>query len=138
MLLNCAYPLQIGNLRAAGGIHHIERVDRCAGLSVNSKKRDQNILAIKAAEHIIKQSDTVRGLKFNQGVSRMRLVVDRDPRGKFNANGRAKARALRLFDRWHEIEAFVLECAAQRLFYQLEIGRTRNGARFRIASTENN
>src|SRR6266550_5183744 len=122
MLLDRPYPLQIGNLCVTEGIHRIERIDCRAGLGINSKKRDQDILAIKAAEHIIKQSDTVRGLKFNQGVSRMRLVVDRDPRGKFNADGRAKARALRLFDRWHEIEAFVLECAAQRLFYQLEIG----------------
>src|SRR5436190_461005 len=95
--------------------HHIEGVDRCAGLSVNSKKRDQNILAIKTAERIIKQSDTVRGLKFNQRVSRMRLVVDRDARGKFNADGQANAQELRFFDRWHKIEAFVLECAAQRL-----------------------
>src|SRR3954467_5133744 len=112
MLLNRAYPLQIGNLGVARGIHHIERIDRRAGLGVNSKKRDQNVLTIETAEHIIKQTDTVRDLKFNQGVSRMRFVVDRDSRGKFNANGRAKTRALRLFDRWHKIEGFVLECAA--------------------------
>src|SRR5438477_10283392 len=137
MLLDRPYPLQIGNLCVTESIHRIKRIDRRAGLGTNSKKRDQDILAIKAAEHIIKQSDTVRGLKFNQRVSRMRFVVDGDARGKFNADGRAKARALCFFDRRHKIKAFVLECAAQRLFYQLEIARARNGSRFCIANTEN-
>src|SRR5216684_4214446 len=137
MLLNRPYPLQIGNFRVTEGVYRVERVDRRTGLGINSKKRDQDILAVKTAKHIIKQSDTVRGLKFNQCVSRVRFVVDGDARGKFNAHGRAKARALRFLDRWAKIEGLVLECLLQRLFYQVEIARTRNGSRFRIANTEN-
>src|SRR5215471_1772804 len=137
MLLNRPYPLQICNFPVTDGIHRIQRIDRRTGLGINSKKRDQDILAIKAAKHIIKQSDTVRGLKFNQCVNRVRFIVDGDAHWKFNADGRAKARALRFFDRWAKIEGLVLECSLQRLFYQVEIARARNGSRFRIANTEN-
>ena len=67
----------------------------------------------------------------------MRFVVDGDARGKFNADGRAKARALGFFNRWAKIEGLVLERSLQRSFYQLQIARTRNGSRFRITNTEN-
>src|SRR5512132_622926 len=112
MLLNDPDPLRIGDLGMAGAVHHIERVDRRASLCVNSRKRHQNIFAIKTTQHIIKQTDPVRGLKLNERVSRMRLVVDRDASRKFNSDRGATARALRFFDRWDEVKALVLECSA--------------------------
>src|SRR6266480_4750739 len=137
MLLNDPNPLRIGDLGMAGAVHHIECVDRRASLGVNSRKRYQDIFAIKAAEDIVKQTNAIRGLKLNERVGRMRFVVDRDASGKFNSHRGATARALRFFDGWDEVKAFVLECSAQRLLYKLEIAEVGNGVRFRVAHAKN-
>lgn len=137
MLLNDPNPLRIGDLGMAGPVHHVQCVDRRASLGVNSRKRYQDIFAIEAAEDIVKQTDAVRGLKLNERVSGMRLVVDRDASGKFNSRCSATARALRFFDGWDKVKALVLERPAQRLLYKLEIAWVGNGLRFRIAHAEN-
>src|SRR6266568_3442688 len=137
MLLNGPNPLRIGDLGMARAVHHVECVDRRASLCVNSRKRHQDIFAIEAAEDVVKQTDPVRGLKLNERVSRMRLVVDRDASRKFNSHRGATARALRFFNGWDEVEALVLECSAQRLLYKLEIAQVENGLRFRVAHAEN-
>ena len=121
----------------AGAVHHVQCVDRRASLGVNSRKRHQNIFAIETAQHIIKQTDPVRGLKLNERVSRMRFVVDRDASRKVNSHRGTMARALRFFDRWNKVEALVLECSTQCLFYKFEIARVRNGLRSCVAHAEN-
>src|SRR6266700_1000777 len=121
----------------AGAVYHVECVDRRACLCVNSRKRYQDIFAIEAAYDIVKQTDAVRGLKLNERVSRMRLVVDRDASRKFNSHRGATARALRFFDGWDKVEALVLECSAQRLLHKFEIARIGNRLRFCIADAEN-
>src|SRR5215510_8364667 len=137
MLLNDSDPLRIGDLRMAGVIHHVQCIDRRASLGVNSKKRHQDVFAIEAAQHIIKQTNPVGGLKLNQRVSRMRLVVDGYASWKFNSHRGPTKRPLRLFDRCHEIEALVLECSTQRVFYKLKIALVGNGLRLRVAYTKN-
>ena len=137
MLLNDPDPLRIGDLGMAGAVHYVQCVDRRASLGVNPRKRHQNIFAVEAAEDIVKQTDAIRGLKLNERVSRMRLVVDCDASRKFNSHGGASARALRFFDGWNEIKAFVLECPAQCLLHELEIAWVRNWLRFRVAHAEN-
>ena len=118
ILLNNPDTLRIGDLGMAGAVHHVQCVDRRACLGINSRKRHQDIFAIEAAQHIVKQTNTVRGLKLNERVSRMRFVVDRDASRKFNSLCGATARALRFFDRWEEVEALVFECSAQCLLLQ--------------------
>src|SRR5262249_32940098 len=113
MLLNDPNPLRIGDLGMAGAVHHVQCVDRRACLGVNSRKRYQDIFAIEAAEDVVKEADTVRGLNLNKRVSRMRLVVDRDASRKFNSYSGVTARALRFFDGWDEVKTLVLECSAQ-------------------------
>src|SRR6476661_8893928 len=137
MLLNDPNPLRIVNLAMVRAVHYVQCVDRGASLRVNSGKRHQDIFAIEAAEDIVKQTDPVRGLKFNERISWMRLVVDCDTSRKFNSHRGARARALRFFDGWREVKALVLKCSAQRLLYKLEIARTGNGLRFRVAHAEN-
>ena len=137
MLLNDPNPLGIGDLGMAGAVHHVQCIDRRASLCINSRKRHQDIFAIEAAEDIIKQTDAVRGLKLNQRISRMRLVVDRDAGREFNSHSGATARALRLFDGCSEVKALVRECPSQRLLYKLEIARIGNGLRFRVAYAKN-
>src|SRR4030095_13063663 len=137
ILLNDPDPLRVGDLRMAGAIHHVQCVDRRASLGVNSRKSHQNIFALETAQHIIKQTDPVRGLNLNERVSRMRFVVDRDASRKVNSHRGTMARVLRFFDRWNEVEALVLECSAQRLFYKLEIARVGNGLRFCVTHAEN-
>src|ERR687891_263724 len=109
MLLKDPDPLGIGDLRMGGTVHRIECVDRRASLGVNSRKRHQDIFAIETAKDIVKQTDAVRGLKLNERVRWMRLVVDRDASWKFDSHRGATGRALRFFDGWDEIEALVLE-----------------------------
>src|SRR4029453_5626782 len=121
----------------AGAVYHVECVDRRASLGVNSRKRHQNIFAIEATQHIIKQTDPVRGLKLNERVRRMRFIVECDTSRKFNSHRSRTARALRFFDWWAEVEGLGLEGSAQRLLYKLEIAQVGNGLRFRVAHAEN-
>src|SRR6476620_7505443 len=137
MLLNDPNPLRIGNLGMARAVHHVQFVDRRASLGVNSRKRYYDIFAIQAAKDIVKQTDPVGGLKFDERVSRMRVVVDCDSSRKFNSHRGARARALRFFDGWCEVKALALECAAQSLLDKLEIARAGNRLRFRVAYPKN-
>src|SRR4029077_4991965 len=137
MLLNDPYSLRIGDLGMAGAVHHVQCVDRRASLGINSRKRHQNIFAIEATQHIIKQTDPVRGLKLNERVRRLRFIIERDASRKFNSHRSRTARALRFFDGWGEVKALVLECSAQRLLYKLEIAPVGNGLRFCVAYAEN-
>src|SRR4029079_9106830 len=137
MLLNDANPLRIGDLRVAGGVDHVQRVDGCARLRVNSIKRYYDIFAVEAAEDIVKQTDAVWRLKLNERVSRMRLVVDCNARRKFNSYCGTTARAFRFFDGRCEVKALVLEGSAQRLLDKLKIAPIGNGLRFRIGHAEN-
>src|SRR5215211_2468734 len=137
MLLDDSHSLRIGDLGMAGTIYHVEGIDRCAILGVNSRERYQDIVAIERTQYIIQQADAVRSLKLNQRVIRKGLVVDRDASGKLNSNRDATAQTLRFFDGWNKVEALVFECSAQSLLYKLEIARVRNWLRFRVAHAEN-
>src|SRR6478609_6799443 len=97
MLLNDANPLRISDLGVAGAVHNVKCIDCCTRLRVNSIKRYDDIFAVEAAEDIVKQTDAVRGLKLNERVSGMGLVVDCDASRKFNSHRGAAARALRFF-----------------------------------------
>src|SRR4051812_39781072 len=117
-------------------VHHVQRVDGCASLRVNSIKRYYNVFAVEAAEHIVKQTDAVRRLKLDERVSRMGLVVDCNARRKFNSYCGTTARAFRFFDRRCEVKALVLEGSAQRLLDKLKIAPIGNGLRFCIGHAE--
>src|SRR6187551_3136653 len=121
----------------AGAVHDVECVDRRAGLGINSRKPHKYIFAVEAAEHIVKQTDAVRGLKLDERVSRKRFVVDRDARWKLDSDCGATARALRFFDGWIEVEVLVLKRLAQGLLDKFEIAGVGNRLRFRVAHAEN-
>src|SRR6266542_3191176 len=98
MLLDHPDPVRIAELGVIGAVHHIKRINRRAGLRVNTRQRDQNIFAIKTAQHVVEQSEPVRSLNLNERVSWMRFVVDGDARRKFNRWRETTALALGLFD----------------------------------------
>src|SRR6476469_9319919 len=137
MLLNDPNPLRIVNLAMVRAVHYVQCVERGASLRVTSGKRHQDICAIEAAEDVVKQTDPVRGLKFNERISWVRLVIDCYASRKFNSHRGARARALRFFDGWDKVKALILARPAQRLLDKLEIAWVGNGLRFRIAHAEN-
>src|SRR5438034_11356406 len=98
MLLNQLDAVGIGDFGMSRAVQPIQRINGGTSLSVNTRKRDQNIFAIKAAQHVVKQTDPVRRLNLNKRVRRMRFVIDGNARWKFNAWQNTTALALRLFN----------------------------------------
>src|SRR6266480_676379 len=98
MLLNQLDAVGIGDFGMGGAVHPIQRINGSASLSGNTRKRDQNIFAIKAAQHVVEQTNPVRRLNLNKSVHRMRFVIDGNARWKFNAWQNTTALALRLFN----------------------------------------
>ena len=98
MLLDHPDPVRIGDFGVVGAVHHIQRINRRAGLRVNTRQRDQNIFAIKVAQHVVEHSEPVRSLNLNERVGRMRFVIDGDSRRKFDYWRETTALAFRLFD----------------------------------------
>jgi hypothetical protein len=98
MLLNQLDAIGIRDFGMGGTVHHMQRINGRASLRVDTRKRDQNIFAIKAAQHVVEQTDPVRRLNLNKRVRRMRFVIDGNARWKFNAWHATTALALRLFN----------------------------------------
>jgi len=53
MLLNRPNAMGIRDFAMGRAVHHIERINGRASLCVNARKWNQNIFAIKAAQHIV-------------------------------------------------------------------------------------
>ena len=84
MLLNQLDAVGIGDFGMSGAVQPIQRINGGASLSVNTREGDQNIFAIKAAQHIVEQTDSIRRLNLNKGLGRMCFVIDGNARRKFN------------------------------------------------------
>src|SRR5881394_713194 len=98
MLLNQLDAVGIGDFGMSGAVQPIQRINGSASLSVNTRKRDQNIFAIKAAQQVVEQTDPVRRLNLNKRVRRVRFVIDGNACWKFNGWLNTPALALRLFN----------------------------------------
>src|SRR5262249_24942480 len=100
MLLDRPDPVRIGDLGMTGAVHHVQRVNRSAGLRVNTRERVKNVFAIETVQHVVKQSEPVWSLNLNERVSGMHLVIDGDASRKFDCRSKATALAPGLFDQW--------------------------------------
>ncbi len=85
MLLNQLDAVGIGDFGMSGAVQPIQRINGGASLSVDTRKRDQNIFAIKAAQHVVEQTDPIRRLNLNKCVRRMCFVIDGNACWEFNA-----------------------------------------------------
>ena len=95
MFLNRRDAVPVGNLSVRGAIHDIERINSCAILRVDTRKRDRNPFGLEARQNIVKQAEPVRSLDLDQCVSGMCFVVHGNARRKFNS-WREKVTALPL------------------------------------------
>src|SRR5260370_3141735 len=77
--------MEISNLGARKGIHEIQSIDGGPVLRVNTRKCDGDILAIRAGENIVKQSEPVRSLDLDQCINRMRFVIYANVDRKFDS-----------------------------------------------------
>src|SRR5213596_1782630 len=98
MLLDRPDPVRIGDLGITGAVHHIQGINRSAGLRVNTRERDQNVFAIETVQHVVKQSEPVWSLNLNERVAWVCSAIDGNAGRKFNCRPETTALALRLFD----------------------------------------
>src|SRR6266487_5773199 len=84
MLLNQLDAVGIGDFGMSGAVQPIQRINGGTSLSVDTRKRDQNIFAVKAAQHVVEQTDPIRCLNLNKCVRRMCFVHAGPARREFN------------------------------------------------------
>src|SRR6266568_3138731 len=85
MFLNRRDAVPVGNLSVRGTIRDIQRINSCAILRVDTRKRDRNPFAFEARQNIVKQAEPVRSLDLDQCVSGMCFVVYGNACRKFNS-----------------------------------------------------
>src|SRR5436190_23042691 len=79
-------PRRIGDFSAGRSIRDVERVDRRAFFRTDARERDGNVLLAEGGEQFVKQSEPIRRLDLDKGVSRMRFIFHSDAGGKTKAD----------------------------------------------------
>ena len=97
-----------------------------------------NTFVSERGQQVVEQSDSVRRLNLDQGVGRMRLVIDCDPGRKFEfVQSLALQIAPGLFEQRTKLECFDFESIAERVFHPIAIALFGNRSFLQIANAKN-